>query len=72
MGLLFPPVPHGVSAPQSFPFTIRDLLEEGFAIEPIDHMVDHLTMVNNTIRLFVLAVNNASDLLSYDDNKAAA
>lgn len=70
--VLLPPPPPGSVLPQKIPFTIRDLQDEGFTIEPTDHVTEHLILSDKTVKIFSLTVNDASDLLSYDDNKAAA
>ena len=70
--ILFPPPPAGSIAPQKIPFSIRDLLEEGFTIEPTDAIVEHLTLANKTVKILALNVEVVSELLSYSDNQAAA
>ena len=68
---LFQPLPAGSPSPQTFSFTIRDLLEEGFAIEPTNDKTEHLVLNGRTIKVFILSVSDATSLLGYDDNKAA-
>lgn len=49
--ILFPPPPSGSIMPPKIPFSIRDLLNGGFTIEPTDSVVEHLTLVNKTVKI---------------------
>ncbi|OBZ78598.1 hypothetical protein A0H81_00026 [Grifola frondosa] len=68
---LFPDPPKGVAKPTSFSFSARELMEEGLAIEPTVNIVEHLMLVDHTIKVLILDSDTASLLLSYDENKSA-
>lgn len=70
--ILFPPPPSGSIMPPKIPFSIRDLLDGGFTIEPTDSVVEHLTLVNKTVKILALGTEIVSELLSDNDNQAAA
>ncbi len=65
------PVPRRVVKPQRFSFSVRDLLDEEFMIEPTSNLADHLKMNGNAIMMYILDSSAVKFLMVYHKNRAA-
>ena len=64
-------VPKRVVKPLRFSFTVRDLIGEGFMIEPTIYMVDHLKLTGDIVKVFVLDSDTVKFVMGYHKNQAA-
>ncbi|RPD56326.1 hypothetical protein L227DRAFT_579044 [Lentinus tigrinus ALCF2SS1-6] len=64
-------IPRPVIKPRRFSFSVRDLLDEEFMIEPTSNLADHLKMNGNAIRMYVLDAAAVKFLMAYHKNRVA-
>ncbi len=69
--VIFPPVPEGVTKPERFAFSARELVEEDFLIKPTSMLLDHLKLDGNAVRVYALSAAEIRLLYSYHQNKVA-
>ncbi|KAL7286009.1 hypothetical protein ACG7TL_001126 [Trametes sanguinea] len=67
----FPPLADNTAATVQFSFSARELLEDGFVIQPTTNLLDHLTLVGNTISIYTLSAEHVQLLMGYKRNRAA-
>ncbi|KAH9885609.1 hypothetical protein C8Q73DRAFT_795759 [Cubamyces lactineus] len=68
---IFPPLEPAAVKPQRFSFTARELIEEGFVIQPTSNLLDHLKLVGNAVNVYTLSSDEIQLLMGYDQNRAA-
>ena len=64
-------IPSRVTKPERFSFSVRDLLDEEFMIEPTSNLAEHLKMSGNAIKVYVLESSAVKFLMSYHKNRVA-
>ena len=62
-------IPRRIIKPQRFSFSVRDLLDEGFIVEPSNDIVDHLHLEGEVVKIYILDTDAVKLLMSYHQNK---
>lgn len=57
--------------PTSFMFTICDIQAAGLAIEPSGHKHEHLSIIENTVKIYSPQFNNMYELDKFSRNRVA-